>query len=293
MCQQGDRVLPVVMPHLNRGLVSNDPSMRQGVCMGLSEVLSAATNRQIEQYIDVLLQALQQALCDSTPSVRKQAARAFQTLFKSVGIRAIEEVVPSLLRNLVEESNSSASSGEEPVTLMGLREIVQARPREMLEYLLSKLAVHPMKVFSAKALGGVIGVCSQQLIYQIQYLVPFFCSELQSVTDRIETMTAQGSTDIAIEDEKQRLAAIKQCAAATMAAVNYAGLSQACTQLAAQMEHDTDIYRHRWGAWLLEQLIKQSKVDCSEYCTLFLKYLLARIAEVDRNAQQAVLRFEI
>ncbi len=132
--------MPIVMPYLSRGLSSTNVAMRQGVCVGLAEILAAALTRQIEDYIDMLVFALQQALCDTSEEVRMQAARAFQSLFKAVGVRAAEEVVPSLL-------GSVAAGGEAAeLALLGLREIVQARPRDMVEYLLPKLCARPIKV---------------------------------------------------------------------------------------------------------------------------------------------------
>ena len=32
---QGDRVLPVVMPHLKKGLARSETATRQGVCLGM------------------------------------------------------------------------------------------------------------------------------------------------------------------------------------------------------------------------------------------------------------------
>ena len=39
----GERILPKLMPILNRGLQSPDDDQRQGVCIGLTEVISAAS----------------------------------------------------------------------------------------------------------------------------------------------------------------------------------------------------------------------------------------------------------
>src|SRR3546814_1571950 len=85
--------------------------MRQGVCLGLSEIMACATKKQIEAFLDTLVPAVQDALCDASPDVREQAATAFQALQKVVGPRATEEVVPSLLRLLeasIEELNMAA-----------------------------------------------------------------------------------------------------------------------------------------------------------------------------------------
>lgn len=55
----GERVLPSVVPTLREGLKSSDPEKRQGVCLGLSEVIGASTKRQLEDFLDILIQAVQ------------------------------------------------------------------------------------------------------------------------------------------------------------------------------------------------------------------------------------------
>ena len=85
-------MLPVIMPHLRKGQSSDDIDMRQGVCLGLAEILAAASRKQVEEYLDILVEALQQSLCDASAQVRQQAARAFLTLFKAIGEPAVQEV---------------------------------------------------------------------------------------------------------------------------------------------------------------------------------------------------------
>lgn len=43
----GDHILPEVVPHLHRELRSGDASMRQGVCLGLAEILEVANKQQV------------------------------------------------------------------------------------------------------------------------------------------------------------------------------------------------------------------------------------------------------
>ena len=43
----GDRILPDVMPTLEEGLKSPDASKRQGVCVGLSELMNAAGRQMV------------------------------------------------------------------------------------------------------------------------------------------------------------------------------------------------------------------------------------------------------
>jgi hypothetical protein len=55
----GDSVLPVVVPHLRQQLQASgegesNEALRQGVCLGLTEILASATKRQVEDYIGEL-----------------------------------------------------------------------------------------------------------------------------------------------------------------------------------------------------------------------------------------------
>ncbi|RZR77721.1 hypothetical protein BHM03_00002847 [Ensete ventricosum] len=45
----GDRVLPSIIPILAQGLKDSDTSRRQGVCIGLSEVMASAGGREVRE----------------------------------------------------------------------------------------------------------------------------------------------------------------------------------------------------------------------------------------------------
>lgn len=99
----GERVLPEMVPFLRRGLdPSNSTDMRQGVCLGLAEVLHCASKRQIEDYLEELMETVQEALCDAEACVREHAAEAFGTLHRAVGSDAVD-IVPSLLAQLKQD----------------------------------------------------------------------------------------------------------------------------------------------------------------------------------------------
>ena len=85
----GERVMPEIVPILQAGLKfegegEGNWETRQGVCVGLSEVISCATNQQLEAYKESLLLCVQEALSDSHPSVREAAAHTFQMLTRKV-----------------------------------------------------------------------------------------------------------------------------------------------------------------------------------------------------------------
>ena len=84
--------------------------------------------------------------------------------------------------------------------------------------------------------------------------------------------------------ERARIEAIKEAAASVMGAVTTAGVSFLTTELGRQIEHEHDVRRRRWGCWLSEQFFKRAKgkADFSDYVPVLLKYLLSRVAELDK-----------
>jgi HEAT repeat protein len=290
----GDRVLPVIVPHIRQGLRSAHESMRQGACSGLSEILTACTKKQAEDYIEVLMPALRQALCDVSNNVCVQAAQSFMTLFKTVGAQAIDEVVPALLDTL------ASGSEEAEFALRGLREIVQMRPRDLVEYLLPTLLTSPMEYVSARALGSVAEVAGLQFNYHFQTLIPGLVHELYGATDKMEKLkvrleletesAADEVDDLAgeLSYETERFEAIKEAAAAVMASVTSSGVHLLISELGKQIEHETNIKRRRWGCWLAQQFVSRSKADYEDYVPLLLKFILSRVAELDKVLLQAV-----
>ena len=282
----GDRVLPAVVPHLRVGLKSESESKRQGVCCGLTEILAACSKKQAEDYIDTLVPALQAALCDPSGVVIQQAAKAFLTLFKIVGTKAIDQVVPSLLE-------SFALGGEEAnLALKGLRELVQLRPRDLLEYLLPTLLTSPIQFVSAKALGSIADVAGNQLNYHFHTLVPSLVAELFSISDKIDKLSllitslneeeSKMNTEFELDFEKERFKEVKNAATLLLGAVTTSGAQGLISELGKQVEHETSIKRRRWGCWLIEQFITKSKADCTEYIPIILRYILSRVADLDK-----------
>ena len=267
----GEHVLPVVVPHLQLQLGGGDLAKREGICLGLTEILTCATSTQIEAYVGMLVSALRQALCDEARQVRQQAALAFQTMMKSIGNRAVDHLVPSLLHQI--EEDWEELDGEEVSTSMavlGLKEIVSQRPRELLEYLLPQLLATPMTSFSAKILGHIAPACGSQLNFQFHIIVPDIIPEL-----------CDSASDPTLHAD------LRSCASAVMAAVSSSGVNYLIEELVEHIEDDDPVAR-KWGCWLLEQFIRYSEADYEEFICIFLKYLLSLCADKDREVLVAV-----
>jgi hypothetical protein len=81
----GERVLPEVIPMLEEGLNSDSAQERQGVCIGLSEIIQQTSRDNVLLYMDSILPTVQSALSDPQPEVRAAAALTFDSLHATVG----------------------------------------------------------------------------------------------------------------------------------------------------------------------------------------------------------------
>ena len=59
----GERILPEVFPMLEKGLKSESTQKRQGVCIGLSEIIQETSRDYMQLYSNSLLPIIRSALC--------------------------------------------------------------------------------------------------------------------------------------------------------------------------------------------------------------------------------------
>ena len=150
----GESVLTQIVPILQSRLDSEDERTRQGVCLGVSEVISVARKADIAQYFSDLIPSIRDALCDSSALVRQAAGRAFMTLYRQVSKRAIDEIVPALLDRL-DAAEDEADDGEAQLVLGGIREVLISCNEQVLPFLLPVLTAPPLTLFHTKALAAL------------------------------------------------------------------------------------------------------------------------------------------
>jgi hypothetical protein len=153
--KMGENILHQIIPMLESGLVSDNPDSRQGVCIGISEILSAATKQQVADFGLLCIPSIRKALIDQETSVREAAALAFDLLHQTIGSKAVDEILPSLLKNLEGEGKAYA--------LEALKEIMSVRSNVVFPVLLPKLLTQPITSFNARALGLLIPVADGAL----------------------------------------------------------------------------------------------------------------------------------
>eukprot|EP01104_Vermistella_antarctica_P000635 TRINITY_DN10784_c0_g1_i1.p1 TRINITY_DN10784_c0_g1~~TRINITY_DN10784_c0_g1_i1.p1 ORF type:complete len:1739 (-),score=418.79 TRINITY_DN10784_c0_g1_i1:1-4593(-) len=128
----GERVIQDALPILSDGLKSSDPCTREGVCIGLSEVIACAKRHQIGERVQEMVPSVRRALCDNDERVRDAAARVLDQLHRAVGQDVWDEVIPPLLADLEKENLQQQ-------TLQGIEKMVEVRGKGVLHILVPRL----------------------------------------------------------------------------------------------------------------------------------------------------------
>ncbi|CAB4435369.1 unnamed protein product [Rhizophagus irregularis] len=172
----GESVLSEIIPILEEGLESQEADMRQGVCIGLSEVMSTAGKFQVIDYVDSIIPAVRKALVDESSDVREAAAQAFDTLQQNVGDKAIDEILPKLLNSL--------QSGDESIyALEALKEIMAVRANVVFPVLIPTLIQIPINAFNARALASLVTVAGPALNKRLAQILSALMISLGTETD--------------------------------------------------------------------------------------------------------------
>ncbi len=159
----GERVLPEIIPILERGLSSDQPEKRQGVCVGLSEIMASTSKEMVLTFVDSLVPTVQRALCDPLKEVRQAAAKTFDALHSTVGVRALDDILPPMLEMLDDpEKHDNA--------LDGLRQVMAIKSRAVLPYLIPQLI--SSQPVNTKALASLAPVAGEALHRHLAKILP-------------------------------------------------------------------------------------------------------------------------
>lgn len=147
----GERVLPEIIPILEAGLGSPEADQRQGVCIGLSEIMASTSKDMVLCFADNLVPTVRRALCDPLSSVREAAAQTFDSLHNTVGFRALEDILPPLLAELENQDE------RREFALDGLKQVMAIKSRVVLPYLVPQLTTPPVNTQALCILASVAG----------------------------------------------------------------------------------------------------------------------------------------
>ncbi|KJE95363.1 hypothetical protein CAOG_08919 [Capsaspora owczarzaki ATCC 30864] len=253
----GDRVLPEIIPMIEQGLESEDSARRQGVCVGLSEIMSTTSKDHILVYVGQLIPAVRKALCDPLPEVRESAAQTFDHLFRVVGNSTIDDIVPALLESLQDPNVA-------PFALDGLRQIMAVKSHVVLPFLVPKLLVLPITASHARALAALTSVAGSALNKHLSAILPALLDAICS-----------GASSDSMHD-------IEDAAKALVLGVdNEAGMRLLVADLLDALKHPQQASRRLAAANLLLALCDESEFDWSPHLTPIMDALLRRFVDAD------------
>uniref|UniRef100_A0A8W8K250 TOG domain-containing protein n=2 Tax=Magallana gigas TaxID=29159 RepID=A0A8W8K250_MAGGI len=172
----GERVLPEIIPILEKGLDSDRADQRQGVCIGLSEIMKATSREHVSVYADSLVPTVRRALTDELPEVREAAAETFDNLHSNIGQRALDEILPVLLKQLDDDEFAESA-------LDGLKQVMTVKSRVVLPYLVPQLTAPPV---NTRALSFLSSVAGDALTKHLSKILPALLSALSCKMDTPE-----------------------------------------------------------------------------------------------------------
>lgn len=253
----GERVLPEIIPILERGLNSDQADQRQGVCIGLSEIMESTSKEMVLTFVDSLVPTVRKALSDPLPEVRKAAARTFESLHNTVGSRALDDILPLMLATLSDPDPEIAEN-----TLDGLRQVMKIKSRVVLPYLVPQLTAQPI---NTKALSILAAVAGESLTKYLQKILPAL---LQALSE------AQGSATETQETE--------YCQAVILSVSDEVGI-RTIMDILMESTKSPDTNTRRSAAVLLCAFCTHSPGDYSQYVPQLFRGLLRLLADTDKD----------
>ncbi|XP_032513752.2 stalled ribosome sensor GCN1 isoform X1 [Danaus plexippus] len=260
----GERVLPDIVPILERGLRSERPDQRQGVCIGLGEILASTSRDAVLSFADGLVPTVRTALCDELPEVRMAAARAFDSLHATIGNKALDDILPPMLAALHHPDPAVADA-----TLDGLKQIMAIKSRAVLPYLIPVLTGGGAGgSVDTRALSALAAAAGSALGRHLPRVLPALLSSL---------VEARGTPHEARE--------LEYCRDALLPVVDDAGVRCIIDALMENVRGAADGTgeRRRAAAALLCAFVTHTRADLIPHVPTLLRALLLLFAEKDRD----------
>ncbi|XP_033627513.1 eIF-2-alpha kinase activator GCN1-like [Asterias rubens] len=251
----GDRVLPDIIPILEKGLESEKSDQRQGVCVGLSEIMSSTSREQVMGFVDNIVPTVRKALCDPLPEVRETAAKTFDNLHGTIGHRALDDILPELLRQLDDEKLG-------PYALDGLKQVMMVKSRVVLPFLIPKLIQPPV---NTRVLAILSEVAGEALTKHLSKILPALMDALK---------TSVGTP--------QELEELQHCQTVVLSVKDEQGLQITMDEIIPATKSSSAGVR-RAAATLLYVYCSQTKVSFSQFVPGLLRALIFLMKDDDRS----------
>ncbi|XP_068244259.1 stalled ribosome sensor GCN1 [Palaemon carinicauda] len=252
----GERVLPEIIPILEKGLSSPEADQRQGVCIGLSEIMASTSKDMVLCFADNLVPTVRRALCDPLSSVRQAAAQTFDSLHSTVGFRALEDILPHLLVQL--ENNDETRE----YALDGLKQVMVIKSRVVLPYLVPQLTTPPVNTQALCILASVAG------------------DTLTRHLSKILTALLGALSDTAGTPEYDE--ALTHCQGVVLAVIDEAGVNTIVDELLQQSKNN-NLGVSRAAVALLLAFCSNTRADYSNYVPQLLRGLIQLFIHTDEE----------
>jgi len=262
----GENVLATLLPTLEEGLqTSSDVDARQGICIALRELISAASPDALDDYEKTLISVVRTALVDSDENVREAAAEAFDSLQKIFGKKAVDQVLPHLL-NMLRSEDGADHALSALLTLL----TEQSRANIILPNLLPTLLTQPISAFHARALASLAQVSGASLNRRLPAII-------NNLMDAI----------VACKDDDDRKTELDTSLNNVLLAVDeFDGLNTAMSIILGLVKHDD----HRKRASMdrhLAKFFQSTTLDISRYHQDLIRALLVSFDDSDKLVVEA------
>lgn len=184
----GERIIVEVLPILHTKLSSDDPLERQGVCIGLSELLRSTSKDQMLAHVDPIISTVNSALCDSDRRVREAGGVAFNSLHALLGPRVLDMVMQSLFR-LIDNPE------QKDLAYDGLKQLLAVRSQVVLPYIIPRLIEPPINFAGIITLVGAAG----------EALNPYLAKLISTLSDTYLNSEDEDKQTLALESIKHIL----------------------------------------------------------------------------------------
>ncbi|XP_041079614.1 eIF-2-alpha kinase activator GCN1 isoform X2 [Polyodon spathula] len=233
----GEKILPEIIPILEEGLRSEKSDQRQGVCIGLSEIMKSTSKDAVLVFSESLVPTVRKALCDPLEEVREAAGKTFEQLHCTIGYQALDDILPALLEQLDDENTSEFA-------LDGLKQVMAVKSRSVLPYLVPKLTAPPV---NTRVLAFLSAVAGDALTRHLAVILPALMSALKE--------------KLGAEEVEQELAS---CQAVILSVEDEVGQRIIIEDL-LEASRSADVGMRRAAATLLNGYVSKTKADYSAH----------------------------
>nr|XP_039274428.1 eIF-2-alpha kinase activator GCN1-like [Styela clava] len=255
----GERMLPEIIPILESELESEDEDQRQGVCIGLSEIIKSCSKDAILTFSDSLLPTVRKGLCDSHPDVRTAAATTFENLHAAIGQQALEEILPDLLEKIGDPEISE-------YIVDGLRQVIAVKGKVVLPFIVPKLIEPPI---NTRVLSFLSAVAGESLTRHLAKILKALLSALVAVSDNEETYATT----------------LSDCEGVILSVEGEHGTRIIMDDLLEATKSDDKKIR-RAAVTMLHAFCKDTDSDYSSYVAIFIRVFFKLMADEDQSVQE-------